>query len=178
MNILFNLLIPVCVMVTLNVCIYRTMRRFRPSAPSAPCLTTRRASSTLAAAGRIFHPTPQQQQQLYHNQTHLRPFHLNAGGGGASDRSRSPVSNGGGGAVAGDDTGMRRLGGNEKELKKRDGRYTRASVVMVVVYVVCNAPRLIPNCMELFLRFNQFPDVSSRRIYQMAIRCNTHDCTI
>ena len=30
MNIIFNLVIPVCVMVTLNVCIYRTMRRFRP----------------------------------------------------------------------------------------------------------------------------------------------------
>ena len=31
------------------------------------------------------------------------------------------------------------MGGNEKEMKKRDGRYTRASVVMVVAYLVSAA---------------------------------------
>jgi hypothetical protein len=37
---------------------------------------------------------------------------------------------------------LRRVAGvNEHELKKRDAKYTRASVVMVIVFVVCNTPR-------------------------------------
>ncbi|TRY62997.1 hypothetical protein TCAL_11176 [Tigriopus californicus] len=57
----------------------------------------------------------------------------------------------------GNDTGMRRVAGNEREMKKRDAKYTRASVVMVLVFVVCNAPRLIPNIMEIFISYQDFP---------------------
>ena len=50
-------------------------------------------------------------------------------------------------------------GVNEHELKKRDAKYTRASVVMVIVFVVCNTPRFVPNVMELFISQDQFPKV-------------------
>ena len=56
---------------------------------------------------------------------------------------------------------LRRVGGvNEHELKKRDAKYTRASVMMVIVFVVCNTPRFIPNVMELFISQSDFPKVS------------------
>ena len=56
---------------------------------------------------------------------------------------------------------LRRVAGvNEHELKKRDAKYTRASVVMVIVFVVCNTPRFVPNVMELFIDQIQFPKVS------------------
>ena len=53
--------------------------------------------------------------------------------------------------------GMRRVTANEREMKKRDGRYTRASVVMVIIFVLCNAPRFIPNIMEIFTVTVEFP---------------------
>ena len=57
---------------------------------------------------------------------------------------------------------LRRVAGvNEHELKKRDAKYTRASVVMVIVFVVCNTPRFVPNVMELFISQDQFPKVRS-----------------
>ena len=50
-------------------------------------------------------------------------------------------------------------GHHEAEYKKRDAQYTRASIFMVVVFVVCNMPRFIPNCMEIFLELDEFPQV-------------------
>ena len=56
---------------------------------------------------------------------------------------------------------MRRVGGlNEAEFKKRDAKYTRASVVMVVAFVVCNTPRFVPNFMEIIVGLDAIPQVS------------------
>lgn len=53
---------------------------------------------------------------------------------------------------------IRRVGGlNEAAYKKRDAKYTRASVVMVVAFVVCNTPRFVPNIMEIFISLDEFP---------------------
>ena len=49
--------------------------------------------------------------------------------------------------------------GNEKELKKRDAKYTRAAIFLVLLFIFCNSPRLIPNCMELLFKFEDFPEV-------------------
>ena len=58
-------------------------------------------------------------------------------------------------------TRIRRTGGlNEAEYKKRDGKYTRASVVMVLAFMVCNTPRMVPNIMEIFISQDEFPAVS------------------
>ena len=51
-------------------------------------------------------------------------------------------------------------GHHEAEYKKRDAQYTRASVFMVVAFVVCNMPRFIPNVMEIFLELHEFPQAS------------------
>ena len=57
-------------------------------------------------------------------------------------------------------SGIRRAGGgvNESEFKKRDSKYTRASVVMVVIFVVCNTPRVVPNIMEMIFGQEWFLD--------------------
>jgi len=47
-------------------------------------------------------------------------------------------------------TRVRRSGLNEREVKKQEAKYTRASVVMVVLFILCNTPRIIPNAMELY----------------------------
>ena len=47
----------------------------------------------------------------------------------------------------------------EAEYKKRDAQYTRASVVMVMAFIVCNTPRFIPNVMEIFVELDQWPQV-------------------
>eukprot|EP00093_Oithona_nana_P011302 11302.XXX_412372_410513_1 [CDS] Oithona nana genome sequencing. len=53
---------------------------------------------------------------------------------------------------------MRRVGGlTEAEFKKRDAKYTRASVVMVVAFVVCNTPRCVPNIMEIIVGLEASP---------------------
>ena len=50
--------------------------------------------------------------------------------------------------------------GNEhKELKRKDTLYTRASIFLVVSFIVCNSPRLIPNCMQILLNIDDFPEV-------------------
>ena len=55
---------------------------------------------------------------------------------------------------------MRRVGGlTEAEFKKRDAKYTRASVVMVVAFVVCNTPRCVPNIMEIIVGLEASPPV-------------------
>jgi len=127
MNVIFNLLIPVSVMASLNGYIYRAMRRFRSS------------------EARIF-------RRSQHREAHAKTAAAAAG-------AHSPVL---AAQQAGDGEGMRRVGGNEKEMKKRDAKYTRASVAMVLVYLFCNSPRLVPNFYEIFYGAPQFPDVRER----------------
>ena len=55
---------------------------------------------------------------------------------------------------------IRRAGHHEAEYKKRDAQYTRASVFMVVAFVVCNTPRFIPNVMEIFIELKDWPQAS------------------
>ena len=64
--------------------------------------------------------------------------------------------------------GVRRAGIDEREVKKRDAKYTRASVVMVVSFVVCNTTRFVPNVMELYIEQSEFPPVSSSIILELA----------
>jgi len=52
---------------------------------------------------------------------------------------------------------IRRGGHHEAEYKKRDAQYTRASLFMVVAFIVCNMPRFIPNIMEIFIEFHKWP---------------------
>jgi len=55
-------------------------------------------------------------------------------------------------------TVVRRAGIDEREAKKRDAKYTRASVVMVVSFVICNTTRFVPNLMELYIPQTKFPE--------------------
>ena len=41
-------------------------------------------------------------------------------------------------------------------LRKRDARFTRAAIFMVVAFVICHAPRIIPNMAELFMGVDEF----------------------
>ena len=73
---------------------------------------------------------------------------------------------------------IRRAGLNEAEYKKRDANYTRASVIMVVAFVVCNTGRFVPNIMEIFLDLECFPGVSSIYVsglpYPHAAHCSIY----
>ena len=62
--------------------------------------------------------------------------------------------------------GIRRTAANEREMKKRDAKYSRASVFMVLLFVVCNAPRAIPSFMEIAMGVMAMPEVS-RYSYQV-----------
>ena len=46
------------------------------------------------------------------------------------------------------------------EDKEKDACYTRASILMVVVFVLCHSPRLITNTLELFVDQADLPAVS------------------
>ena len=41
-------------------------------------------------------------------------------------------------------------------IRKRDARFTRAAIFMVVAFVLCHGPRIIPNVAELFMGVNDF----------------------
>ena len=43
----------------------------------------------------------------------------------------------------------------ENTLRRREARITRASIAITVMFVVCHAPRCIPNLMELLKYFPQ-----------------------
>ncbi len=47
----------------------------------------------------------------------------------------------------------------EEEEAERDARYTRASILMVLVFGLCHAPRLITNTMEMFINQAHLPPV-------------------
>ena len=40
--------------------------------------------------------------------------------------------------------------------RKRDARFTRAAIFMVVAFVVCHGPRIIPNVLELVMDHEDF----------------------
>ena len=47
----------------------------------------------------------------------------------------------------------------EEEAAERDARYTRASILMVLVFGLCHAPRLVTNTMEMFIDQEHLPPV-------------------
>ena len=57
-----------------------------------------------------------------------------------------------------------------REERERDASYTRASILMVVVFVVCHTPRLITNTLELFVDQADLPLVSPAK------DCDLHEC--
>lgn len=64
-----------------------------------------------------------------------------------TERRSRPVNSS---IYAGHSGRVRRVGLDEREMKKRDAKYTRASVMMVLVYISCQAPRVLMNVMELY----------------------------
>ena len=77
---------------------------------------------------------------------------------------------------------VRRVGLDEREMKKRDDKYTRASVMMVLVYIACQAPRVLLNLTELYTGVayfysgsikvsKPFPRLPSKLDCQFAIWC-------
>ena len=117
MNLFFNILIPVAVMIGLNVCIYHTMKKVRGFETNSP-------------------NHPEHQQNLL----------TAANGDGHKDNMG----------------GMRRTGGVSEELKKRDAKYTRASIAMVGIFIMSSVPRLILNSIELIISVEDFPEVSNQ----------------
>ncbi len=79
---------------------------------------------------------------------------------GGSGSANGNANGGGGGGGHVEQTGMRRMVVNDRELKKRDAKFTRAAIFMVISFVFCHAPRLVPNAMEIFLNVEKFPTVS------------------
>lgn len=47
----------------------------------------------------------------------------------------------------------------ENTLRKREMRITNASIVIVIIFVICHSPRFLPNVIELFLKQQEFPKV-------------------
>ena len=48
----------------------------------------------------------------------------------------------------------------DHEERERDVRYTRVSILMVVLYFVCHAPRIITNTVEMAVATDKIPIVS------------------
>ena len=48
----------------------------------------------------------------------------------------------------------------EHQERERDVRYTRASIIMVVMFFFCHAPRLVTNMAEIFMDTADMPPVS------------------
>ena len=48
----------------------------------------------------------------------------------------------------------------DHEERERDVRYTRVSILMVVLYFVCHAPRIITNTVEMAVASDKIPIVS------------------
>jgi hypothetical protein len=55
----------------------------------------------------------------------------------------------------------------DHEERERDVRYTRVSILMVVLYFVCHAPRIITNTVEMAVASDKIPIVSSYKTYEI-----------
>ena len=124
MNFLVNLLIPIAVLVYMNCAIYRDMPRMRSfQRPVAV------PSTAAAAAGT----------------SNLQPEN---GGSNAVRNSFRATLNGKklSTALPGESEAMRKQ--REKE-QKQDTTYTKASILMVMVFLFCHGPRFATNVMEL-----------------------------
>ncbi len=176
LNLIVNICLPFCLLVAMNICIYRTMRSQWYSRTTAAGVHANAPGSPPSTSNQNDQHNGDHEQQHHNSRKSITSFvtsihkhhhhhhHHHAAGGGSGGRRKSSC---GGhetsttGAASGVTTStIRRVGGaTEAESKKRDSKYTRASVVMVVAFVVCNAPRFVPNIMELFVELKDFPEV-------------------
>ena len=170
---IINIILPLALLVAMNICIYRTMRShrytMRPQEEAAAA-----AANTAASASVPNHLPPPANHNFIRKSMSQPP----AGANNSSNvsllnclfgnlfsrgrRSSLPTSEPSMGSQhLLHSCTIRRTGYNESEFKKRDFKYTRASVAIVIVFVVCNAPRLIPNIMEIFIDPLKFPEAST-----------------
>jgi hypothetical protein len=54
-------------------------------------------------------------------------------------------------------------------IRKREVRITRACIAITLMFVVCNTPRCVPNLMEIFMKPEDFPHVSSPHINELIL---------
>lgn len=152
LNMIVNICLPLALLVAMNICIYRTMRNqwYRPPSASSGASIQHH----LVGGGHA----PHQQQNNAQPSSFVTHLFCRRRSSAASEHQVTTPA-----AIAASVSGIRRVGGlTEAEFKKRDAKYTRASVVMVVAFVVCNTPRFVPNIMEIFIGQEHFPQV--RRI--------------
>lgn len=144
LNLIVNICLPLALLISMNICIYRTMRsQWYPTSRAA----RGSSSATLHTNTCTTNPTSN---------------HGHGGGGGHMTTSSNRLNRRRSSSIENQVTSatIRRVGGlPESEFKKRDSKYTRASVVMVVAFVVCNTPRFVPNIMEIFIKGESFPKV-------------------
>ena len=170
---IINIILPLALLVAMNICIYRTMRShrytMRPQEEAAAA-----AANTAASASVPNHLPPPANHNFILKSMSQPPVAANNSSNGSllnclfcnmfgrGRRSSLPTSEPSMGSQhLLHSCTIRRTGYNESEFKKRDFKYTRASVAIVIVFVVCNAPRLIPNIMEIFIDPLKFPEVST-----------------
>ena len=54
--------------------------------------------------------------------------------------------------------------------RKRDARFTRAAIFMVVAFVLCHGPRVVPNMAELIMTVDDFTNSTvSRSLYHYPV---------
>jgi hypothetical protein len=143
LNLIVNICLPLTSLIAMNICIYKTMRNqwYRQNHGNPEGTVNGSPSSARGGMGR--------------ESTRIVHF--------LSSRQSSA-------ATEVHHQGIRRVGGiNEAAYKKRDAKYTRASVVMVVAFVVCNTPRFVPNIMEIFLSLEDFPQVRGMVVAGMGL---------
>ena len=149
MNFTINLLAPLVTLFAMNLAIYRVLRKLRTPASASSSSDHRRGSSLFR---RQHHQdqSPQQQQQRGGSTKKKLLVHLRGRAENEDPTRRSQGPSQGG-----------FNGGRTKEERERDASYTRASILMVVVFIVCHSPRLITNTVELFVDQADLPMVSS-----------------
>ena len=146
MNFTINLLAPLVTLFAMNLSIYRVLRNLRTPASSSSS-DHRRGSSLFRRHHHQDH-SPQQQPRGGSTKKKLL-VHLRS-----RAEQEDPTRRSQGHSQAGFN------GGRTKEERERDASYTRASILMVVVFIVCHSPRLITNTVELFVDQADLPMVS------------------
>ena len=180
MNFFINLLAPLTTMFFMNMAVYRDLRKlwskhntFRVTSSSRRKSSTSRSrqSSVMLSTSMTsnIHPPSTPIGSCASSRQPLMPTAsaigrdsllpvaaaatataMEAGGGVVTPELGSP-------AVASSSASCSEAEHQERE---RDVRYTRASIVMVVMFVVCHAPRLITNTAEIFTDQADMPEVS------------------
>ena len=136
MNFLINLLVPLIVMFVLNLSIYKELQKIW---------------------------SPQANVRISPTAPTTRGPNLHQGNNGDGRKSVASISSASPCIKNGSNVG-RGLSityhDPDREARERDARYTKASILMVVVYFVCHTPRLFTNMAEIVYYGDQTPEVS------------------